>query len=130
MTIEQVLAVRRKQCVGMADNMLSGLNKMLSELFRGLPIVQANTCRELLLKVMEAHRAVINDVEFAWFNDDENFRFSLNTTLDLNGALRNIASGVRNASDAFAGGDDGIATSSETLDELLKYIGAEDLALL
>ena len=53
MTIEQVLAVRRKQCVGMADNMLSGLNKMLSELFRGLPIVQANTCRELLLKVME-----------------------------------------------------------------------------
>ena len=69
MTIEAVLAVRRKQCVGMADNMLSELKK-------------AQVSDHLLSK-MRSHRKAIEAVEFAWFNVDESFRFSLNTSAHL-----------------------------------------------
>ena len=67
MTIEAVLAVRRKQCVGMADNMLSELKK-------------AHAKDDVLLK-MEEHRDIIRMSSFEWFNDDRAFKFVLNLTV-------------------------------------------------
>ena len=67
MTIEAVLAVRRKQCVGMADNMLSELKK-----------VQAKSD---VLSKMRRHREAIETSDLACFNDDKAFRFVLNLTV-------------------------------------------------
>ena len=67
MTIEAVLAVRRKQCVGMADN-------MLSELVKG----KAN---DQVLTKMQRHREVIEASHFSCFNDDAAFKFVLNLTV-------------------------------------------------
>ena len=67
MTIEAVLAVRRKQCVGMADNMLSELKKVHAK-------------DDVLLKMKE-HRDLIRASSFECFNDDRAFKFMLNLTV-------------------------------------------------
>ena len=67
MTIEAVLAARRKQCVGMANNMLSELKKLKAK-------------DDVLFK-MEEHRDVIHTSNFEWFNDDRAFKFVLNLTV-------------------------------------------------
>ena len=67
MTLEAVLAVRRKQCVGMADNMITELKKTHSN--------------DLVVSTMQRHKAVIEKSEFAWFNDDRAFKFVLNISV-------------------------------------------------
>ena len=67
--IEELVARRKLQCLGMVDNMLSELKKI------GVP--------ETLMRYLGDHRLQIEQRDVGWFNVDEIFRFSLNTTLDL-----------------------------------------------
>ena len=67
LTIEQVLAVRRKQCVAMCGNMETELKKRGSH--------------ELVMGRMKSHREFLEQSDFNLFNTDQSFKFVLNATV-------------------------------------------------
>ena len=90
----------------MVDNMLSELKKIEA------PVAIADMMRE--------HREAIESCQAACFNVDNDFRFVLNTTLDLNGCLNDVTKAVKKAQTCFDG-----VEPSQVLTELMAYCGKD-----
>ena len=79
--IEELVARRRIQCVGMAENMVTDLKKLAVPSY--------------VVEFMRVHRdEVLKPQAASWFNVDEAFRFALNNTIDLKACLQRIAQAI------------------------------------
>ena len=91
-TIDQVLASRRKHCISLGDSMRAELKKSRSG---------KGVCAHVM-DLLQCHEEVINASPFMWFNEDDVYKFVLNTTIDLKLVLEKIDSAIEAFEHSFA----------------------------